>query len=192
MVRADRAPTRKLISRTEAGYPERLIARLGGDAPQSITIIGTPAPLTGPTTAFLCSKETPGATILKAFDQAAAWRDAGVTVVSGFHSPLEKECLAILLRGSQPVVWCPARSLAALRLAPEYRRAFDDGRLVLVSPFAAGEKRATAALARRRNLFVSALADEVVFGFVAPGGSLASLRHAIEAWGGRTRELHAQ
>jgi hypothetical protein len=41
-------------------------------------------------TAFLCSKGTPGATILKAFDQAAAWRDAERCVISGFHSPLEQ------------------------------------------------------------------------------------------------------
>ena len=36
-------------------------------------------------------------------------RDDGVTVISGFHSPLEQECLRILLRSPHPVVWCLAR-----------------------------------------------------------------------------------
>jgi len=30
---------------------------------------------------------------------ARRMRDEGVTVISGFHSPIEKECLRILLRG---------------------------------------------------------------------------------------------
>jgi len=36
------------------------------------------------------------------------------------------------------------------------------------------------------------LAGEVVFGFVAPGGSLALLRDEIRCWDIRTRELHAE
>jgi len=29
----------------------------------------------------------------------SGWRPGGVTGISGFHSPVEQECLAVLLRG---------------------------------------------------------------------------------------------
>jgi hypothetical protein len=171
-------------------YPNRLIRRLGPDAPESIIAWGSLASLSVPMAAFLCSKETPGATILKAFDQAAAWRDAGQCVVSGFHSPLEKQCLDILLRGKQPIVMALARGSGTLRLATLQRKALDDGRLTIISPFASTQNRVTADLARQRNRFIAALADEVVFAYISPGGSLSLLAEGIAAWGGECRQLH--
>ena len=106
-------------------------------------------------TAFLCSKETPGATILKAFDQAAAWRDAGVCVISGFHSPLEQQCLDILLRGKQPIVTAVARRLGTLRLSTLQRKAFDEGRLTIISQFPKSETHTTKETAHQRNRFIS-------------------------------------
>jgi len=191
MAGAERADGPQFISQGELTYPDRLIRRLGANAPKSITVVGSPAPLSSPLTAFLCSKETPGATILKAFDQAAAWRDAGRCVISGFHSPLEKQCLDILLRGKQPIIMALARGLRALRLPAAQRNALEDGRLTIISPFPAEEKRATADLARQRNRLVAAMADEVVFGFIAPGGNLAGLHDEVQRRGIRTRELHA-
>ena len=188
----DRANSEQLVPKGSPGYPDRLIERLGSDAPQSISIIGSRAALLGPITAFLCSKEAPGATILKAFDQAAAWRDAGCCVISGFHSPLEKECMSILLRGGQPVALSPARGIGSMRLPAEQRRAVEDGRLTIISPFTPQDRRASADLGRRRNRFIMALADEIVFGFVAPDGSLARLRDEIRAWKTPVRKLHSQ
>ena len=190
MARAERASGPQIISQSDRNYPDLLIRRLGADAPKMISIIGSPAPLSAPMTAFLCSKETPGATILKAFDQAAAWRDAGRCVISGFHSPLEQQCLDILLRGKQPIVMALARGLGNLRLPATQRKALDDGRLTIISPFPETEKRATADLARQRNRFVAALADEVVFAFIAPGGSLSRLAEELAGWGVEARQLH--
>ena len=110
---AKRAYGAQAIVQGESGYPDRLIRRLGTDAPKTIKVVGPSASLSLPLTAFLCSKETPGATILKAFDQAAAWRDTGQCVISGFHSPLEQQILDILLRGKQPIVMALARSVGA-------------------------------------------------------------------------------
>jgi len=31
-------------------------------------------------------------------------RDVGIPVVGGFQTPMEKECLRLLLRGSQPLL----------------------------------------------------------------------------------------
>lgn len=106
-----------------AQYPARLSGRLGLGAPEALNVLGPPDVLSMPVTAFLCSKETLGSTILRAFDQAAAWRDAGTCVVSGFHSPTEHECLEILLRGKQPVIWMLARALTRPRLSPSQRKA---------------------------------------------------------------------
>lgn len=177
-------------SEGDQNYPVRLLRRLGANAPKSITIAGSLTPLSSPMTAFLCSKETPGATILKAFDQAVAWRDVGRCVVSGFHSPLEQQCLDVLLRGKQPIVMALARGLGVLRLPAAQRKALDDGRLTFISPFPSGEKRATVELARQRNRFVAALADEVVFAFVSPGGSLSRLADELASWGIEPRQLH--
>jgi hypothetical protein len=58
-------------------------------------------------TALFCSARCPGSVILRAYDQAAQWRDTGHCVISGFHSPVEKECLRILLRGEPPFTICP-------------------------------------------------------------------------------------
>jgi len=38
-------------------------------------------------------------------------------VISGFHTPAEKECLRILLRGAQPIIICPARSIEPIFLS---------------------------------------------------------------------------
>lgn len=187
---AERVDGLQFISQGDRTYPGRLIRRLGADAPTKISIIGAPTQLSSAMTAFLCSKETPGASILKAFDQAAAWRDSVRCVISGFHSPLEQQCLDILLRGKQPVVMALARGIGALRLPAAQKKALDDGRLTIVSPFAATEKRVSADLARQRNRFVAALADEVVLAFITPGGSLSRLAEEITAWGGEPKQLH--
>jgi predicted Rossmann fold nucleotide-binding protein DprA/Smf involved in DNA uptake len=190
MPAAERSHSSQTIPRGKRGYPGQLEQRLGADAPATLTIIGPAAPLSGPLTALLCSKQAPGATILKAFDQAAAWRDSGRCVIGGFHSPLERQCLDILLRGKQPVVMVLARGLGVLRLPAMQRKALEDGRLTIVSPFPVTEKRVTADLARQRNRFVAALADEVVFAYIAPGGSLSKLSDEVAGWGGAIRRLH--
>lgn len=41
-----------------------------------------------------------GDVILKTLDLMCELRDADAYVVSGFHSPMERECLNILLRGT--------------------------------------------------------------------------------------------
>ncbi len=55
-------------------------------------------------TALFCSNRCPGDLILKTCDLARAMRDAGVPMIGGFQTPMEKECLRLLLRGSQPTL----------------------------------------------------------------------------------------
>ena len=81
-----------------------------------------------PLTALFCSQRCPGDLILKTYDLARAMRDAGVSVIGGFQTPMEKECLRLLLRGSQPVVVCPARGIDNMRVPRDWRTALDDNR----------------------------------------------------------------
>jgi hypothetical protein len=136
-----------------------------------------------PKTALFCSARCPGDAILAAYDQAAQWRDEGRCIISGFHSPIEKECLRILLRGKQPIIICPARSLDGMRIPREWREPLDQGRLLVLSCFAKQDRRATADLARQRNLFVAALADEIYAAHVNPGSNTEQLLARARAWG---------
>lgn len=129
------------------------------------------APLLG----LLCSVRCPGEIILRLYDLAVALRGAGVAVVGGFHAPMEREALALLLRGRQPVVVCPARGVAGMRTPREWRAPIAEGRLLVVSPFPASERRVTAALAERRNRYVAGLARVVFVAHAAPGGQIERL-----------------
>ena len=104
-------PPLQTIPRDDPRYPARLRQR-GTDAPPELTALGNLDLLSQPMTALFCSARCPGKLILRTYDQAAQWRDAGHCVVSGFHSPVEKECLRILLRGEPPIIICPARGHA--------------------------------------------------------------------------------
>ena len=50
-----------------------------------------------PLTALFCSNRCPGDLIIRTYDLARAMRDAGVPVIGGFQTPMERECLRLLL-----------------------------------------------------------------------------------------------
>src|SRR5207244_7197156 len=83
---------------------------------QRLWAIGKLQILEQPLLGFFCSTKCPGEVILQTYDLARALREAGIPMIGGFHTPMEKECLALLLRGTQPMVICPARSIAQMRL----------------------------------------------------------------------------
>ena len=55
-------------------------------------------------------------------------------MIGGFQTPMEKEYLRLLLRGSQPVVICPAPCIENMRVPIEWRPAFYEERLLILSP----------------------------------------------------------
>ncbi len=118
---------------------------------------------------LLCSIQCPGDIILKTLDLMQELRTAEVCVVSGFHSPLEQECLKILLRGTCGIVLCYARSLPK-RVPSEYRKPIDAGRMLLLSAFEEAQNHATRDTSRLRNELVVALGDVVVIPYAAPNG----------------------
>jgi predicted Rossmann fold nucleotide-binding protein DprA/Smf involved in DNA uptake len=168
----------------DKNFPAILQERFPGGAPPVISAIGNPDILTGrksPWTALLCSKDCPGSVILPALDHVRGLRDAGRIVVSGFHSPMEQECFKLLLRGTQSIIICPARAISKMRLPAEWQRPLAENRLLILSPFEENQKRMTAALARERNAFVAALADEIFVVYGRPNGSSFDLaRQALD------------
>ena len=123
-----------------------------------------------------------GEPIVQAYDFARATRDAGVTVIGGFQSPIEKDCLDLLLRGSQPVIICPARSLHGIRLPTVWKKAIEQQRLLLLSPFAERIRRPNAEISEQRNEFVASIADQVLFAYANPGGKTEALARKVIGW----------
>jgi hypothetical protein len=142
-----------------------------------------------PKTAFFCSAKCPGDVILRAYDAVTRWRDEGRVIISGFHSPVERDCLRILLRGKQAIIICPARTLAGFRVPAEWQSALQDGRLLVLSPFAANARRTSTRLAAQRNEFVASLATEAVFAHTTSGGYTDRLRALLAAAGKPVRGL---
>lgn len=167
----------------DARYPASLRERLGEAAPAQLTTLGNLDLLALPKTGLFCSARCPGHVILTTYDQAAKWREAGRCVISGFHSPVEKECLRILLRGSQPIIICLARALHQ-RIPAEWQPPLADGRLLILSGFREEEKRITTELAIRRNEFVASLADELWFAHITPGGQMDKLAQRARHFSG--------
>jgi len=153
---------------------------LSAERTDQIASIGDPAALQSRKLALFSSVKCPGDIILKTFDLAQHLRDQGVTVIGGFHSPMEQECLRILLRGKQPVIWCPARSIERMVIRRELKAPLDDGRLLILSPFEKKHRRQSAELAAIRNRFVAAVADAIFIAYASPGGKIEQL--AREAW----------
>ena len=174
------------IPQTDTRYPLALRFYLGNEAPATLTVRGNldlvqnrqPRPLF----ALFCSIQCPATLILQTYELARTLRDAGVTVISGFHSPMEKECLSILLQGQQPVILCPARSLEGISITAEKKTALAQDRLLLLSPFTEEERRPTTNRAQERNAIVAALADIVFVAYAAPGGKTERFCKEVLAW----------
>jgi predicted Rossmann fold nucleotide-binding protein DprA/Smf involved in DNA uptake len=164
-------------------YPQALLAGLGSDAPAELWAAGPLQPLDQPKIGFFCSSQCPGSIVLTTFDAITKMRDEGQILTGGFHSVMEWECLGILLRGRQPVIWVPARSIVGMHLKPELVPAFDTGRLLILSPFPPKDKRITATLAEARNRFVGALADRVFVPHAAPNSRTLAICDQLKSSG---------
>ncbi len=167
------------IHRDHPAYPASLGKYLAEDAPEMITAIGNTDILGNKTLAVFCSVKCPGKIILKTYELMRKLREHGVTVISGFHSPMEQECLNILLRGKQPVIICPARGIEGMRIKKEYIKPIEAGRLLLLSSFSNKDNRISSKRAYRRNRFAAALADEILVPYAAPGSRTGALRKEL-------------
>lgn len=175
--------TADCMGRDSPDYPRNVELWLGEQAPATVCAAGEIGALAHRTIALFCSTRCPGRLIDRTYDLAQRLRRQGRAVVGGFHGPMEREALRILLRSPHPLVVCPARGLGRMRVPAEWRDAFDGGRLLVLSCFAPDVHRATSALAMRRNDFVAALADEILIAHAAEGSKLQAFATGLLAWG---------
>ena len=98
-----------------------------------------------------------------------------ITFIGGFQSPMEKEFLTFILRGTASVIICPARGIARMRLPAAWRTPLETGRLLLLSPFPANVHRPTHQTATQRNALVAELATSLLVPHAAPGGKVEQL-----------------
>lgn len=171
------------IRRDHAEYPRTLSTRLGDGAPEVLTLIGNPALLLAQPTAWFSSSRLPADLVIPALELARRWRDERVVVTSGFHSPLERECMALLLEGPQPLIVWSARGIGTMRLRREWRLAVEQGRLLVVSGYGEKVSRVTVRSAEGRNRMVAAMSDRVFVAAATPGGRLHTLAREVAARG---------
>jgi predicted Rossmann fold nucleotide-binding protein DprA/Smf involved in DNA uptake len=178
-----------IIASTSPDFPTALRSELLTPLYPQLWAIGNLKLLKARLLGFLCSTKCPGNVIVHTYDLARVLRDAGIPVIGGFQSPMEKEFLDLLLRGQQPIVICPARSIEQIRLPTAWRTPLDEGRLLVLSPFTASYRRPTAGLAEQRNCLVVALSEAVVIAHANPGSKIARLSAEMVASGERVYTL---
>jgi predicted Rossmann fold nucleotide-binding protein DprA/Smf involved in DNA uptake len=143
--------------------------------PRHLMIIGTPSLFSHSKVALFSSIHCPGELLSKGYDLAQALRRYRITVMSGFHSPLEKEMLRIFLNGTQSILIGQARNISNLRIPAILKPPLLNGRLVFFSPFLSPEMRASSKTAMERNRLIAALAELIFIVSSSPGGKIEQL-----------------
>ena len=98
---------------------------------------------------------------------------------------MEQECLRILLRSPNPIIWALARGVYhQIPSKPvDCRKAVTEGRLIMVTPFPDSVRHITAETATTRNQLVAGMADAVVIAHAAPGSKMEALCRDVLAAG---------
>lgn len=170
------------LGENDAAYPAVIKSLLGEDFPSAISISGNPDLLSGTKLALFCSGSCPIELLPRTDDLIQTIKQAGLTVISGFHSPVENYCLGKLLGEKQAVIICPARSLNKLRVRTEYKEALEKGHLLFISSFRSHRHRSDIRMALKRNRWVAALADKVLIPYAAPGSKTEQFCNEILRW----------
>ncbi len=170
------------ISQNSLDYPPLLKRLLDKHAPDSFDAFGNFATLQTKTLALFCSQKCPGNLILQTYDLAQNLRQAGITVIGGFHSPMEREVLNILLRGAQPIIICLARNISA-KIGRDYSPLLKENRALILSPFDRKNPRITAETSVVRNRFVAALATHIFVAYAEPRGKMEQFCRDVLVWG---------
>ena len=156
-------------------YPSSLRNKKAHALFSRIWALGNLDILKKPLLGFFCSVKCPGELILRSYDLARSLRDKEISVIGGFHSPIEKDCLELLLKGTQPIILCPARSIESMLIKKVFRQPLDEGRILFLSPFEKRIKRQTGHTSQLRNQFVGMLANKAFVAHAEAGGKLEKL-----------------
>ncbi|MEK6700522.1 MAG: DNA-processing protein DprA [Nitrospirota bacterium] len=163
-----------VISRADAGYPERLKARLRDDAPPVLYGCGDAALLETGGLAIVGSRNVDSALVEYTEGIGRLAAEAKRTVVSGGARGIDQAAMRGALAAGGRVVGVLAENLERMALVREHREFLMEGRLVLISPYdpSAGFNVGNA---MQRNKLIYAFADGalVVSSDVEKGGTWA-------------------
>jgi len=92
--------------------------------------------------------------------------DPTKTVISGFHSPVEQECLRLLLKGRANIIHFPAREIEHLRIRK---------RMLVVTLAEFKNRRMSRYETDRRNHVIADLVQTLCIPYATPKGNLEML-----------------
>lgn len=129
--------------------------------------------------AIFSSAKCPASLILQAHDYAKEIRDGEIGIISGFHSPAEREVLEVLLNGKCPIVMVLGRSLKNARLPVKWKTEIEKGRMLVISPFKEYQKYVTKEVSLKCNDLAARIAGRVMIVHASERGSLQG---QVERW----------
>ena len=132
-----------------------------------------------PLVAFFASRKATPHDAQLAHQWAESICQTDKVVISGFHSPLEKEVLNYLLERKHPVIFALGRALYK-KVPPHLQTAFDEGYLLFVS--FRGYTRHSWNSAQQRNWGTADLADEIYFTQFDNTSSLSTLHFTLDRY----------
>ncbi len=100
-------------------------------------------------------------------------------VISGFHSPLEREVLDYILSRNRSVIVALGRGLYS-RIPTYLKTAFNEGRVLFISY--RHYPRHTQSTAQVRNWAVATLAEEIIFAPFDSGSMLSTLHYTYKTY----------
>ncbi len=100
---------------------------------------------------------------------------SGEVIMSGFLSPMERALFRAGLANRKPMIWVKPWALEEGIDAPPIRSAIDEGRLLILSPFAEQIDAPSVRRAAWCNQYVLAHCSRMVVGHLTPGGMLACI-----------------
>lgn len=100
---------------------------------------------------------------------------ADEVIISGFLSPMERAVFKAGLEHQRPMIWVKPSGLACQTRLHQIRAALDEGRLLILSPFAEDVEAPSVRRAAWCNQYVLAHCNRMVVGCLNPGGMLACI-----------------
>lgn len=126
--------------------------------------------------AFFASRTAPSEALTLAIRWAHEIAHSHKVVISGFHSPIERAVLAVLLAEGCSVVVALGRSLYR-KIPPHLNAAYNDNRILFIS-FRA-HSRSSFSSSQLRNWLTANLAHEIIFAPFLPTSQLATLHFTL-------------
>lgn len=120
----------------------------------------------------------------EAENRCLAWAEAmcgtDSVIISGFHSPLEKRVLKLLLERKHPVILFLGRAMYK-RIPAEYQEAIDEGRMLIDT--VRDVSRHSWSTSQTRNWYVAGIADEIYMSPFDRGSMLSAMYYSETHYG---------